>query len=716
MKSTSSVQRDLLQSSTSLNTEEVSSSSTSQSIEDTISINLINKLKLLLYIKDDLDFNLEAPTLEALLESSGIHYRRAIIKLEKGKAQPPVVFLNSEGDPDILYFLSGNIYVYSSLEDKNVRVSQDYRPAKEGYELFAPLPKDMSSKKALISFLLPVVKNDAIAAIVLSILLTLLSLAVPWLTSKVVGDVVPSGNLSLLLNAFCIGLLISSFSTGFTWIQATYLSRINHRINQRLQVAVYDRITKLPLEFINSYSSGDFSSRAEGIQAVARSLSSSSLGGLISSISLVGYALLMFSYDSGLALWSLSLVLIGGITLVFLFRKILALQKTIEVAQADIFQASLQTLGSISQIRSNGSEPYAIRNWFKLLPFATSQEYNKGKLSGISELISEVITTGGKSILFAVIVVRLLNAQTLTEGVITASTFIVFSATYDSLSTKFVEVVQLLDDIFGSTAVTWQRALPILESEIESGYTAANPIYKTSFNSSLELRKVSFAYPNAPNLVFSDLTCTFQKGKFNAIFGPSGCGKSTLFNLILRFYEPLSGSILVDGSPVDQLYIRSYRRLFGVILQKPTLQAGSIRDALSCGIEYADDEIWDALEFANAKVEVEAMPMKLETMLSEGASNVSGGQRQRLAIARAILRKPQILIEDEATSALDNTSQAIISKNLLDAGITRIVVAHRVSAIADCDHMIVLKDGVIEAEGTFDQVKKTSPYLKSVLS
>ena len=179
MKSTSPIQKDLLQSSTSLNTEEVSSSSISQSIEDTISINLINKLKLLLYIEDDLDFNLAAPTLEALLESSGIHYRRAIIKLEKGKAQPPIVFLNSEGDPDILYFLSGNIYVYSPLDDKKVRVSQDYEPAKEGYELFAPLPNDMSSKKALISFLLPVVKNDAIAAIVLSILLTLLSLAVP---------------------------------------------------------------------------------------------------------------------------------------------------------------------------------------------------------------------------------------------------------------------------------------------------------------------------------------------------------------------------------------------------------------------------------------------------------------------------------------------------------------------------------------------------------
>lgn len=716
MSQTSSIQQDIIQASTSLNTDENGSSVSSQSIEETITINLINKVKSLLYIKDDSEFNLTAPSLETLLESTGIHYRRSIINIEKNKSQPPIIFLDSDQNPNILYFKSGKTYIYSALDNEFACITRDSLIPKEGYEVYAPLPNDMSTKKALISFLLPVVKSDAIMAISLSMLLTLLSLAVPWLTSKVVGDVVPSGDFSLLLNAFCIGLLISCFSTGFTWIQATYLSRINHRINQRLQVAVYDRITKLPLEFINSYSSGDFSSRAEGIQSVARSLSSSSLGGLISSISLVGYALLMFNYDTGLAMWSLSLVVIGGVVLVFIFRRILVLQKSIEIAQADIFQSSLQILRSISQIRTNGSEPHAIGSWFRLLTYATSKEYNQDKLSNISSLISEVITTGGKTILFAVIVIRLLRAETMTEGIVTASTFIVFSATYDSLSTKFVEVVALLDDIFGSIAVTWQRALPILESKIESGYTALTPIFKSSFDTSLELRNISFAYPNSPNFVFKDLSCTFQKGKFNAIFGPSGCGKSTLFNLILRFYEPISGSIIVDGIPVNQLYIRSYRHLFGVILQKPTLQAGSIRDALSCGIQYSDSDIWDSLEFANSKTEVTEMPMKLETMLSEGASNISGGQRQRLAIARAILRKPKILIEDEATSALDNMSQAIISKNLLDAGITRIVVAHRVSAIASCNHMIVLNEGVIEAEGSFDQVRKSSPYLKSVLS
>ena len=172
---------------------------------------------------------------------------------------------------------------------------------------------------------------------------------------------------------------------------------------------------------------------------------------------------------------------------------------------------------------------------------------------------------------------------------------------------------------------------------------------------------------------------------------------------------------MIDGISVEDVFVRDYRRLFGVILQKPSLPAGSIRDAISGGLDYSDTDIWEALDFANAAGEIGEMPMKLETMLSEGAINISGGQRQRIAIARAVIRKPRILLEDEATSALDARSQAIISRNLLNAGITRIVVAHRLSAIAKCDHIIVLNSGSIEAEGTFDFVAKHSSYLSRVI-
>ena len=172
----------------------------------------------------------------------------------------------------------------------------------------------------------------------------------------------------------------------------------------------------------------------------------------------------------------------------------------------------------------------------------------------------------------------------------------------------------------------------------------------------------------------------------------------------------------MDDKPISDLYLKDYRRLFGVILQKSTLPGGSLRDAITGGLNCSDDEIWKALKAANVHNEVNDMPMKLHTVLSEGGMNISGGQRQRISIARALLRQPTILLEDEATSALDNESQRIISENLATLGITRVVIAHRLSAVAESEHMIVLNNGVVEAEGPFRTILGHSDYLQSVMS
>ena len=704
---------DLLSLSFSLDLKEIPQDG---NIEDTHVSRLIIKLFSLLKCRDTLKFNSSAYSLELLIESAGLHYRRATISLDSKSAQPPVVFIPKGNSlPSIFYDTLGKKYVYSPEADASHLVEDVSLLPVEGYEIYAGLPSNIQSIRSLYGFLFPIIARDSLVAIFLAVLLTALELLTPWLTAEVVGNVVPSGNISLLINAFIVGLLVTLFSASFTWLQATYLSRIQHAVSQRLQVAVYDRVVKLPLDFINQYSTGDFGSRINGLQQVARSLSGSPLAALISSLSLIGYSLLMFYYDSTLAWWSIALVLFGGIIQFILARRQISLQRDIELSKAKVFQSSLQIISSIPQIRSNGSEPLAIKSWFGGLIHASSKQYKKSSAESSSELVSEIVTTGGKVVLFAVVVIRMVRAETLIESLTAATTFIVFSATYDSMSNKFVEVVSVVNDLIGSTYLLWERALPILSHEPESGYLIPSPIYKSDFTTSLELGNVSFSYPGSPNPVFENLKCTFRHGKFNAVFGPSGCGKSTLFNLILRFYQPSSGSILIDGIPIDDIFVKDYRRLFGVILQKPSLPAGSIRDSISSGLDYKDSDIWDALEFANVAREIGEMPMGLETMLSEGASNISGGQRQRIAIARAIIRKPRILLEDEATSALDATSQTVISSNLLNAGITRIVVAHRLSAISRSDHIIVLNSGSIEAEGTFEAVSTQSPYLSRVI-
>ena len=170
---------------------------------------------------------------------------------------------------------------------------------------------------------------------------------------------------------------------------------------------------------------------------------------------------------------------------------------------------------------------------------------------------------------------------------------------------------------------------------------------------------------------------------------------------MLNFYHCNSGSIFVNNHDINDLDIKSYRSQIGAVLQQSTLPVGSIRDALTYGLPISEKEIWETLDKVNLLTEIQNLPMKLETILSEGAANISGGQRQRLCIARALLHKPKVLLEDEATSAIDTKSQQIIVENLKDMNITRVVVAHRLSAIKGCDHIVVFNRGKVEAEGTF---------------
>jgi len=297
---------------------------------------------------------------------------------------------------------------------------------------------------------------------------------------------------------------------------------------------------------------------------------------------------------------------------------------------------------------------------------------------------------------------------------LTTSTFIVFFSAYNGFSIRFLQLVNLFNTMLGSALIQVERAMPILQTKAEPGYAIGKIEHDVS--GQISLRNVSFAYPDTNEDIFNNFSCDIQPGGFNALFGPSGCGKSTIFKLILGFYRPREGSVFVDGLELDELNVAYYRRQLGVILQKPVLPPGSIRDAVSSGLDFSADEIWSALEFANVAAEVDALPMKLETVLAEGALNISGGQRQRLSIARAILHKPRILMEDEATSALDNDSQRIIGDNLRKAGVTRIVIAHRLSAIQQCDHMIVINQRRVETQGSFEHCRQHSAYLQSVLA
>ncbi len=378
---------------------------------------------------------------------------------------------------------------------------------------------------------------------------------------------------------------------------------------------------------------------------------------------------------------------------------LIMLYKQIQVINIDgkISGMLLQFITGVSKLRVTGSEKRAFAVWAK--------DFSRKKLlTKHAHICQNILTTLQGTlpifsliIIFAVIAFKFMKTTSIPIG-----NYMAFIAAYTTVQIAMLQM---------SVAVTtWLYVIPVYKRM--KPILSALPEYNSEkpppgrLTGSIEINHVNFRYQKDGPVIINDVSLSAGPGEFIAITGSSGSGKSTLLRLLLGFDMPDSGSIYYDGKDLSKFDLGEFRRQIGVVLQNGSVLQNSILENIVGSSGLGIDEAWAAAELAGCKKDIEEMPMKMLTIVTSGGGTISGGQMQRIIIARALVRKPRIVLFDEATSSLDNATQDIVTKSLENLRATRIVIAHRLSTIKKADRIYVLDKGRIVQSGKYEDLIK----------
>jgi NHLM bacteriocin system ABC transporter ATP-binding protein len=554
--------------------------------------------------------------------------------------------------------------------------------------LYRPLPDGKPGLPALLRFSLRGTGEDLRGLVLGGLAAVGLGALVPIATGKVLGEYVPRAENSLIVQC-ALGLIATSIvSAAFMLLQNVSILRMEGRIEATLQPAVWDRLLRLPVKFFAGRSTGELASAAMGISAIRRALSG--IGSVTVQASTVGtmnLVLLLF-YSVPLALVAVALLLV--IAAVFLGMGLwqLRYQRRLVKLGNKLNNQAFQTLRGLPKLRVAAAESFAYAAWAR--EFARTRELQQR----IGQIKNVVTVLGAVCPMVCTLVMFMLLAGP-ARGSMSAGEFLTFST---AVTMMLSSATQLTGALISAAAVQpmFEEVEPVFRESPEVRGSSAQP---GVLSGAIEARNLSYRYSDDGPLVLDDVSFQVRPGEFVAIVGASGCGKSTLVRLLIGFDKPAAGSVLYDGQDLAALDQAAVRRQCGVVLQNAQPFSGSILDCI-CGAEtYSLDEAWEAAAMAGLAEDIKAMPMGMHTMLSDGGGTVSGGQRQRLMIAQALIRKPRVLFLDEATSALDNETQRVVIESTRALRATRVMIAHRLSTIMDADRVIVMSEGRVIQQG-----------------
>lgn len=565
---------------------------------------------------------------------------------------------------------------------------------------------DLSHLKHLGRYLKPYKRQIAFA--VLALIFT--SSAVLGMGSGLrflVDEGLGKGNHSLLNHAFIIMVCVVLLLAGATFMRFSLVTWIGEKVVADIRRDVFQHIIRMHLGFFETTRTGEILSRMTSDTTILQSVVGSSVSiALRNTLLFVGGAFMLFVTSPILTFYTAFIVPLAVAPIIILGRKVRKLSRASQDRLADLSSRIEESVSGIRAIQALSLESRETNRFETDIAdlLVTAQE----RIRYRAALTAIVITL----VFGAIITVLWIGGHSVLNGTLSAgslSAFIFYSVVVAGAVGAISEVIGDLQRAAGST----ERLMELLNLKSQITAPASPLILPTPLQGNVAFQDVGFHYPSRPDRnALEAFNLSITPGEHVAIVGPSGAGKTTLFQLLLRFYDPQSGHVFLDGIPIEKLDPVALRTHIGLVPQDPMIFSTNAWDNIRCGnMSASDSDVLKAAEAACALEFLMKLPQGLDSHLGEKGVRLSGGQRQRIAIARAIVRNPRILLLDEATNALDAESEHLVQQALttLMKNRTTLVIAHRLSTVLNADRIVLMDQGKISAMGKHHELLKTSP-------
>jgi len=527
-------------------------------------------------------------------------------------------------------------------------------------------------------------KRSLTNILLLSFILQLFSLALPFFSQLIFDDVIVNydyGLLTVLASGF---LLLQVFKATTTLLRSYATLHLSSLLNFQISLNIFRHLIRLPADYFSKRHIGDVLSRFNSAQQIRKMLTDGVVTVLVDGVMAISTLIFMLTYSPQLTL--VSCLVLSGYLLIRLLAYRLTRDRIEEsiVAKAEENSNFLETLRAIKGIKSFGKENVRTNVWQNKLAKVINTDVKVAKLNmGFS--FAHQLLFG-----FETIIVMYIGANLILDGQFSVGMLIAFIAYKSNFLQRGYSLIEIFIE-FKMLGLYLERLSDIvLHSKEEIGVMNDNlPV-----DGNLKCFNLSFRYAEKEPLVLDSVTFEIKSGESVAIVGPSGGGKTTLLHLLVGLYKPSSGSVSFDGKKLDDLGIINFRKHIAVVHQNDQLLSGTIEENI-CFFDAQPklEHIKHCASLAGILDDIESMPMKFKTLIGDMGSALSGGQIQRVMLARALYRKPKILMLDEATSHLDDKTESIVSESIKSLNITRIIIAHRKETILSADRIIKLRDG-----------------------